>query len=66
MFYRWTPEFSHLPSNTVVLTFADGPITSVAGFTRAAVASDHVEAQGILIAVVESTEAFVMFWRPDR
>lgn len=43
------------------ITFADCPITRVAWLTGAAVASDHVEAQGILIAVVESAEALVMF-----
>lgn len=43
------------------ITFADCPIARVAWLTGAAVASDHVEAQGILIAVVESAEALVMF-----
>lgn len=43
------------------ITFADCPIARVAWLTGAAVASDHVEAQGILIAVVESAEALIMF-----
>lgn len=43
-----------------VPTFAHGPIASVARLTGATVASDHVEAQGVLVTVVEPTEAFVM------
>ena len=44
----------------VVLTFADRPIAGVARLTGAAVASDHVEAQSVLIAVVEPAEALVV------
>lgn len=44
----------------VVLTFADCPIASVAWLTGAAVASNHVKAQGILITVVEPAEALIV------
>ena len=47
-------------TNMVVLTFADCSIASVARLTGAAVASNHVKAQGVLIAVVEPAEAFIM------
>lgn len=41
-------------------TFADGPVARISRLAGAAVASDHVEAQGVLIAVVESAETLVM------
>lgn len=44
----------------MVLTFADRPVAGVARLTGAAVASHHVEAQGVLIAVVEPAETLVM------
>lgn len=44
----------------VGLTFAHRPIAGVARLTGAAVASNHVETQSILVAVVESAEALVM------
>lgn len=44
----------------VLLTFAHRPVASVARLTGAAVASDHVKAQGVFIAVVEPAEALVM------
>lgn len=47
-------------TNMAVLTFADCPVASVARLTGAAVASDHVKAQGVLITVVEPTKALVM------
>lgn len=47
-------------TNMVVPTFAYCPIASVAGLTGAAVASNHVKAQGILIAVVEPAEALIV------
>lgn len=53
-------------TNEAVLTFADCPVASVARLTGAAVASDHVKAQGILVAVVESAEALVMLWRQKK
>lgn len=58
----WAGHFTQLTTltNTFVLTFADCPITSVAGLTGAAVAAYHVEAQRIFITVVESAEALVV------
>lgn len=46
-------------------TFAHCSVAGVARLAGAAVASDHVEAQGVLVAVVEPAEAFVMFWRQN-
>ena len=53
-------------TNMAVLTFADCPVASVARLTGAAVASDHVKAQGVLIAVVEPAKAFVMLWKQKK
>lgn len=47
-------------ADAVLLTFADRPVARVARFARAAVASDHVKAQGVLVAVVEPGETLVM------
>lgn len=57
----WPPRTINNTTSTAVLTFAHSPIPSVARLTGAAVAPDHVEAQGILIAVVKSTQALIMF-----
>ncbi len=46
--------------NMAVLTFADRPVASVSRLAGAAVASDHVKAQGIFITVMEPAEALVM------
>lgn len=48
------------------ITFADCSIASVARLTGAAVASNHVETQGVLVAVVESAEALVMLWKQKQ
>lgn len=58
---HWT--VGHSTGECTAFTFADCPVPRVARLTRAAVASDHVEAQRILITVVEPAEALVMFWK---
>lgn len=42
------------------LTFADRSVARVTRFAGAAVAADHVEAQGVLVAVVLPAEALVV------
>lgn len=42
------------------LTFADRSVACVTGLAGAAVAPDHVEAQGVLVAVVLPAEALIV------
>lgn len=44
------------------LTFADRSVARVTRLAGAAVAPDHVEAQGVIVAVVLPAEALVVLW----
>lgn len=47
----------------LALTSADGAITQVARFTGAAVSSDCIKAECVLIAAVQSTYTLIMLWK---